>query len=111
MFRSSLPGQGSRVCNRWLDLWCHTVYQEPGNAFSHMAPAVQFGKLGAILTLETLGRRWGWEKTKVWRFFRKYADAFPLYKLPGAFGCLILNAYGVKKRMAKAFPTTDGSAS
>lgn len=76
----------------WLDLWCHTVYQEPGNAFSHMAPAVQFGKLGAVLTLETLGRRWGWEKTKVWRFFRKHADAFPLYKLPGAFGCLIFNA-------------------
>ena len=76
----------------WLDLWCHTVYQEPGNAFSHMAPAVQFGKLGAVLTLETLGRRWGWEKTKVWRFFQKHANAFPLYKLPGAFGCLIFNA-------------------
>ena len=56
------------------------------------APAVQYGKLGAVLTLETLGRRWGWEKTKVWRFFQKHADAFPLYKLPGAFGCLIFNA-------------------
>ena len=44
------------------------------------------------MTLESLGRRWGWEKTKVWRFFRKHADAFPLYKLPGAFGCLIFNA-------------------
>lgn len=76
----------------WLDLWCHTVYQEPGNAFSHMAPAVQFGKLGAVLTLEALGQRWGWEKTKVWRFFRKHADAFPLYKLPGSFGCLVFNA-------------------
>lgn len=75
----------------WLDLWCHTVWQEPGNAFSHMAPAVQFGKYGAVLTLETLGRRWGWEKTKVWRFFKKHADAFPLQKLPGSFGCLIFN--------------------
>lgn len=75
----------------WLDLWCHTVWQEPGNVFSHMAPAVQFGQHGAILTLDSLGRRWGWEKTKVWRFFKKYADAFPLYKLPGSFGCLILN--------------------
>lgn len=75
----------------WLDLWCHTVWREPGNAFSHMAPAVQYGQHGAILTLETLGRRWGWEKTKVWRFFKKHADAFPLYKLPGAFGCLIFN--------------------
>lgn len=76
----------------WLDLWCHTVWQESGNAFSHMAPAVQFGRYGAILTLEALGRRWGWEKTKVWRFFQKHADAFPLIKLPGSFGCLILNA-------------------
>ena len=44
------------------------------------------------LTLEFLGRRWRWEKTKVWRFFRKHADAFPLYKLPGSFGCLVFNA-------------------
>lgn len=75
----------------WLDLWCHTVWQETSNAFSHMAPTVQFGKYGAILTLETLGHRWGWEKTKVWRFFKKHADAFPLQKLPGSFGCLIFN--------------------
>ena len=76
----------------WLDLWCHTIWQEPSNAFSHLAPAVQFGQYGAVLTLESLGRRWGWEKTKVWRFFKKHADAFPLYKLPGSFGCLIFNA-------------------
>ena len=76
----------------WLDLWCHTVWQEPGNAFSHTAPAVQFGRYGSVLTLDTLGHRWGWEKTKVWRFFKKHADAFPLYKLPGSLGCLILNA-------------------
>lgn len=76
----------------WLDLWCHTVWQESSNAFSFSVPAVQFGQYGAVLTLESLGRRWGWEKTKVWRFFRKHADAFPLYKLPGAFGCLIFNA-------------------
>ena len=75
----------------WLDLWCHTVWQEPGNAFSHMAPTVQLGKYGTVLTLETLGHRWGWEKTKVWRFFKKYADAFPLQKLPGSFGCLFFN--------------------
>ena len=76
----------------WMDLWCHTVWQEPSNAFSYSAPTVQFGQYGAVLTLESIGRRWGWEKTKVWRFFRKHADAFPLYKLPGAFGCLIFNA-------------------
>ena len=76
----------------WLDLWCHTVWQDPKNIFSHMAPVVQFGSLGAVLTLETLGSRWGWEKTKVWRFFQKHGDVFPLYRLPGAYGCLVFNA-------------------
>lgn len=27
----------------WLDLWCHTVYRDYSNAFSFLAPAVQFG--------------------------------------------------------------------
>lgn len=75
----------------WLDLWCHTVWRENSNAFSYMAPTVQFGTMGAALTLEALGRRWGWEKTKVWRFLRKYEDAFALYRLPGSGGCLIFN--------------------
>lgn len=75
----------------WLDLWCHTTYEDFGNAFSFLAPAVQYGKYGAVLTLETLGHRWGWEKTKVWRFFKKYEDVFGLYRLPGAYGCLIFN--------------------
>ena len=44
----------------------------PGNAFSFLAPAVQYGKYGAVLTLEILGQRWGGEKTKVWRFFQKH---------------------------------------
>ena len=47
--------------------------------------------MGAVLTLETLGQRWGWEKTKVWRFFQKHGDAFSLYRLPGSYGCLIFN--------------------
>ena len=75
----------------WLDLWCHTVYQNPRNAFTYMAPAVQYGQYGAALTLENLGNRWGWEKTKVWRFLQKHGDAFTLHKLPGSFGCLIFN--------------------
>ena len=89
----------------WLDLWCHSVWQDANNAFSHIAPAVQFGKYGAVLTLEALGRRWGWEKTKVWRFFKKHADAFPLYKLPGSFGCLIFNtAYPAGQSFALPSP-------
>ncbi len=75
----------------WLDLWCHTTFEDYGNAFSFLAPAVQFGKYGAVLTLETLGQRWGWEKTKVWRFFKKHGDAFSLYRLPSSYGCLIFN--------------------
>lgn len=76
----------------WLDLWCHTVYEDYGNAFSFLAPTVQYGKYGAVLTLETLGRRWGWEKTKVWRFFKKHGDVFSLYRLPSSYGCLIFNS-------------------
>ncbi len=75
----------------WLDLWCHTVSNETSNAFSFMAPIIQYGRYGAILTLETLGQRWGWEKTKVWRFIKKYGDVFTLYRLPGNYGCLIFN--------------------
>jgi len=75
----------------WLDLWCHTTVNDPGNAFSFLAPAVQYGKYGAILTLETLGRRWGWEKTKVWRFFQAHGDVFALRRLPGSLGCLVFN--------------------
>jgi hypothetical protein len=75
----------------WLDLWCHTVWRDRNNVFSHMSPVVQFGREGVALTLETLGTRWGWEKTKVWRFFQKHEDVFPLRKLPGSYGCLVFN--------------------
>ena len=76
----------------WLDLWCHTVWSDPRNAFSFLAPVCQFGKFGALLTLETLGQRWGWEKTKVWRFMKKHGDVFALYRLPGSYGCLVFNS-------------------
>lgn len=58
----------------WLDLWCHTTYGDYGNAFSFLGPAIQYGKYGSVLTLDGLGKRWGWEKTKVWRFFKKHED-------------------------------------
>ncbi len=75
----------------WLDLWCHSISKDRNNAFSFFAPTVQYGKYGAVLTLETLGKRWGWEKTKVWRFFKKHSDVFALYRLPGSYGCLVFN--------------------
>ena len=85
---------GNRIfeeADAWLDLWCHTTYGDYGNAFSFLAPAVQYGKYGSVLTLDGLGKRWGWEKTKVWRFFRKHEDTYALYRLPGAYGCVIYN--------------------
>lgn len=75
----------------WLDLWCHTVSCDESNAFSFLAPIIQYKKYGAALTLETLGQRWNWEKTKVWRFLKKYGNTFALYRLPGSYGCLIYN--------------------
>ena len=75
----------------WLDLWCHSISQDPNNAFSFLSPTIQYAKYGAVLTLETLGDRWGWEKTKVWRFLKKHRNVFTLYRLPGSYGCLIFN--------------------
>ena len=74
----------------WIDLWCQTVWRDSCNVFSMFAPVIQYG-FNVALTLETLGDRWGWEKTKVWRFFRKYRDTFALSRLPGSYGCLIWN--------------------
>ena len=67
--RLAEKGQVFSEADAWLDLWCHTVYRDMGNAFSFLSPAIQYGKYGSALTLETLGQRWKWEKTKVWRFF------------------------------------------
>ena len=96
--RLAEKGQVFAEADAWLDLWCHTVYRDYGNAFSFLAPAIQYGKYGSVLTLETLGQRWKWEKTKVWRFFQKFASCYSLHKLPGSFGCVIFNA---------CYPTVD----
>ena len=88
-----LVRQGYRFgeSDAWLDLWCHTVWGDRYNAFSRLAPAVQIMRGQPVLTLESLGARWGWEKTKVWRFLKKNADTFCLHKLPGSYGCLVFN--------------------
>lgn len=75
----------------WLDLWCHTVSNDPDDAFSFLSPHIRFRNGHSFLSLETLGRRWHWEKTKVWRFFKKYSETFSLYRLPGSYGCLVFN--------------------
>jgi len=54
----------------WLDLWCHTVFEDPYNAFSFLAPIIQFKKHGAALTLETLAKRWNGRKPKFGDFLK-----------------------------------------
>ena len=75
----------------WLDLWCHTTYKDYGNAFSFLCPVIQFGKYESLLSLDFLGNRWGWEKTKVWRFFQNHVCNFGLFRMPGSYGSLIFN--------------------
>jgi len=75
----------------WLDLWCHTIYKDYGNAFSFLCPVIQFGKYESLLSLDFLGNRWGWERTKVWRFFQNNACNFGLFRMPGSYGSLIFN--------------------
>ena len=86
------------VADAWLDLWCHTVFRDYGNAFSFLSPVIQYGKYGSMLTLETLGKRWRWEKTKVWRFFKNHATCFQLYRLPNSYGSVIYS---------RLYPTCD----
>ena len=84
-------GMTFQEADAWLDLWCHTTFEDYGNAFSFLAPIIQYGKFGAVLTLDSLGKRWGWEKTKVWRFFRKHKNVFSLQRLSSSYGCLVFN--------------------
>ena len=91
--RLAVQGRKFEEADAWLDLWCHIVFRDKGNAFSFLSPVIQYGKYGSILTLEKLGNRWGWEKTKVWRFFRKFASYFQLCRLPGSYGCVIYSPF------------------
>lgn len=84
----------------WLDLWVHTVFEDKKNFLTFFAPMVTFCDSKAFFTLEELSRRWGWEKTKTWRFFQKNKEVFELYRLPGTYGCLIVNkGYPIDKKI------------
>lgn len=101
--RLTTQGYVFEETDAWLDLWVHTVSDEPNNLYSFLSPVVQYGNMS--LTLETLGGRWGWEKTKVWRFFQRHKDEFVLYRLPGYYGCVIFNTvYSLKQ---KDLPTQE----
>ncbi len=75
----------------WLDLWVHTVYEDKKYFSTFFAPTVRFSHFKSFLSLEGLSKRWGWEKTKAWRFFQKYKDVFVLKRVPGPYGCMIFN--------------------
>ncbi len=88
----------------WIDLWVHTIFEDKKNFLTFFAPMVRFDNLKAFFTLEGLSRRWGWEKTKTWRFFQKNKEVFELYRLPGTYGCLIVNKFYPLSKNIK-FPT------
>ena len=84
----------------WLDLWVHTVFNDKKNFLTFFSPSVTFGDFLSFLSLEALSKRWGWEKTKTWRFFQKNKEVYKLIRLPGTYGCLIYNKlYTVNKEI------------
>ncbi len=90
----------------WLDLWVHTIFNDKKNFLTFFAPGVAFCDFFAFLSLEALSKRWGWEKTKTWRFFQKKKEVYKLIRLPGTYGCLIYNKlYPVNKDIL--IPTSE----
>lgn len=63
----------------WLDLWCYTIFENLRNAFSYLAPTTQYGKQGAVLTLESLENRWTLRKQRAFalsKSIRMFSDCF-----------------------------------
>lgn len=90
----------------WLDLWIHTIFNDKKNFLTFFAPSVTFSHFLSFLSLEALSKRWGWEKTKTWRFFQKNKEVYKLIRLPGTYGCLIYNKlYPVNKEIL--IPTSE----
>lgn len=73
------------------DLYIHTVHNYENNPFSQKCPCIMYDRGTHILTLNSLGERWGWSLSKVSRFFKKYSDYFSLVKLQSSYGCVIFN--------------------
>lgn len=90
----------------FFDLYLHTVYREQYQPFSEKFPAILYKKDMPILTLETLAKRWLWDKQRVYRFFKRYANYFKLVKLQSSYGCAIFNiAYPIDETVV--IPTQD----
>lgn len=82
----------------FFDLYLHTVYREQNQPFSEKCPVILYERNIPILTLDTLAKRWLWDKQRVYRFFKRYAIYFKLVKLQSSYGCVIFNTtYPVDK--------------
>lgn len=75
----------------FYDLYLHTVYNYGYNPFSEKCPVVMYDENTSVITLDVLGQRWGWSKTKVSRFFKKFDAYFSLVKLQSSYGCVVFN--------------------
>lgn len=80
-----------RDTDAFFDLYLHTVYRERFQPFSENCPAILYERNTPILTLDTLAKRWLWDKQRVYRFFKRYANYFKLVKLQSSYGCVIFN--------------------
>ena len=58
----------------FYDLYLNTVFNYGYNPFSEKAPVVMYDKNTSVITLDVLGQRWNWSKTKVSRFFKKFEE-------------------------------------
>lgn len=75
----------------FYDLYLNTVFNYGYNPFSEKAPVVMYDKNTSVITLDVLGQRWNWSKTKVSRFFKKFEEYFSLVKLQSSYGCVVFN--------------------
>ncbi|MCH5192058.1 MAG: hypothetical protein J1F23_07835 [Oscillospiraceae bacterium] len=75
----------------FYDLYLHTVDRHEKNPFSELCPTVMYEKGTSVFTFDYLCTRWGWNKSKVSRFFKKFNDYFSLVKLQSSYGCVIFN--------------------
>ncbi len=90
----------------WLDLWTHATFNDKKIFLTFFAPSVAFCDFFAFLSLEALSKRWGWEKTKTWRFLKKNKEVYKLIRLPGTYGCLIyIKHYPLNKEIL--IPTSE----
>lgn len=76
-----------------LDLWLHTVYNDPCIAGSAVGPVVYFRNKThfPLIGYEELGRRWGISKSTAGRILRKLESAgyIKLISFPGKYGTAI----------------------